>query len=584
MRKQSSAFGLGASLLLLLALAPHAHAAGGRESSDALLQRGESLARDGRCAEALPVLEEARAADPSSARVPFIAGQCQIETKRYADAVASLEAAKRESESPAETDLYLGMARFHLGDFDGAERALADARARTPGRPELDFYDGLLLLSRAASHEASRDFAREAAAALGRSRRSGADWLEPVVSYYEGLAWQGADERAKSRTALNRVVAQAPGTVWAEAAQRVLEGRGTEGDPSDASRVFLEAEAKDRRVRGLQGEPESTWIALTVGGEWDSNVVLRGADVQLPQDISNERDARFVWSAEGGATLFANDDWTVGVVGYYYGTVQNHLTDFDVQFPSLSIWADRLLSDRDAVRLQYDFGYAWIGGDPYLALQNLMPAYYHNWGQLGTSRLFAQGAWDNYFPNILDVPSPAFVGAPCPNPLGVCGPAGLDEGSARNLDGWGFNAGVDHAVLAWIPYVPTWIRAGYRFNQYWARGTEYDYQGHEFRLGFRSPLPFEFTLDAWGSFTYQPFQHTSTYPASSTVVAGTPYALRTDKRRDDIYQFQVSLERPITSWLLASIRYSWIENQSNVNIFEYDRQIIGGYLTVRFAR
>jgi tetratricopeptide (TPR) repeat protein len=561
--------GLGALVVLALPLAAR--------GADSSLERGESLARSGRCTEALPVLAQARKADPSSARASFVAGQCQIQTKQYADAVASLEAAKKAPGTPAETDLYLGMARFHLGDLDGAERALADARTTSPGRPELDFYEGLVLLSRAKS--------RDAAAALERSRLSGAERLEPLASYYEGLAWQGADERAKAKTALRRVVDTAPGTVWAEAAQRMLEGRGTEGDPSDASRVFLEAEGTDRGVRGLMGdEPPRQWASLTVGGEWDSNVVLRGGGVRLPQDISNESDGRFVWSVEGGATLWKNDDWTLGFAGFYYGTVHGTLNEFDTHFPSLSTWLDRRLTDRDALRLQYDFGYAWIGGEPYWAVQNLMPAYYHDWGQLGTTRLFAQGTWSSYFPDDVDVPGPALVGAPCPDPLGLCGPVGLDEAHDRNRDGWGAAAGVDHAVLLNIPHVPTWIRAGYRFNYYWSRGSEYDYSGHEFRLGFRSELPYLFALDTWGSFTYQPYRNPSTFPDPNTLVAGRPYTLSGEKRSDDIVQFQVSLERPITDWLLASVRYTWIQDTSNVNVYDYDRQIIGGFLTFRYAR
>ena len=39
------------------------------------------------------------------------------------------------------------------------------------------------------------------------------------------------------------------------------------------------------------------------------------------------------------------------------------------------------------------------------------------------------------------------------------------------------------------------------------------------------------------------------------------------------------LERPITERLTASLRYDYLRNFSNVDVFDYDRHLVGGYLT-----
>ncbi len=47
---------------------------------------------------------------------------------------------------------------------------------------------------------------------------------------------------------------------------------------------------------------------------------------------------------------------------------------------------------------------------------------------------------------------------------------------------------------------------------------------------------------------------------------------------------QVALERPINDLLTATLRYSYINNDSNVKTYDYDRNIVGLYFTIQFPR
>ena len=58
---------------------------------------------------------------------------------------------------------------------------------------------------------------------------------------------------------------------------------------------------------------------MRAGLEYDSNVMLNGNSVPLPQGISDEDDGRGVWFLEGGAELFRTDNWSGGLVGNYAG-------------------------------------------------------------------------------------------------------------------------------------------------------------------------------------------------------------------------------------------------------------------------
>jgi Flp pilus assembly protein TadD len=91
------------------------------ESASTLLQQGERAAVEGRCEEALGLLDQARAADPGNARAALITGQCQIRLQRYQAAEKTLEQAKQMEGALPEVDMYLGMARYHQDDLAGAD-------------------------------------------------------------------------------------------------------------------------------------------------------------------------------------------------------------------------------------------------------------------------------------------------------------------------------------------------------------------------------------------------------------------------------------------------------------------------------
>jgi len=542
----------GVALAVLALAAPPARAS---DQSEVLRLRGESLAREGHCLEALPVLERASAADPSDGRPLVLMGQCQIQLKRYPDAVASLEAAKKLAAPPPDTDLYLGIARFHLGDQAGAERALSDARSRTPDRAEIDLYQGILLLQKGQS--------REAAEMLERAREKDAAAVEPLASYYAGLAWAAVREDERARRDLGRVQDVAPGSPWSTAADRAL-----------------------RQLQHAGGD--RSWVQLSAGIEWDSNVVLQGTGVQLPTEISNSRDWRGVWTLEGGTELYRDADWTVGLLASYYGSAHFNLNEFDVEYPSIGGWVDRKLGESTTARLQYDFGYAWVGYAPFVLQHTVTPALFQDWGELGTTRLYSALSWSNYFfgsraQDVPDGPPGGGPGSLCPGtPTPAdCGPFGLNERAAQNRDGFGLTAGVEH----WLPIeaIHTVLRGGYAWTSYASRGSEYSYGGHQLELGARTQLPFEFVVDLQGTYGYLPYRHPSTFPDPRDLTgSGVEYPLSGVRRRENAYAVDAVLERKLTEWLTASVRYAYVRNRSNVAVYDYDFHLVGAYLTVRF--
>jgi tetratricopeptide (TPR) repeat protein len=565
-----SASGTLALLGLVLVLAPP-RAARAVEQPEVLRLQAEQLAGAGRCAEAVPLLERVRVLAPDDARAADDLGQCQLRLQRWEAAVASFETARRLAPDTPDVDLHLAAARFHAGDLDGAESALADARKRSPESAQVDLYQGLILLERGTAPDA-------AATALERARQRDPVGLEPVASYYEGIALLRAEQRRQARAALERVEKEAPGTAWAAAAARALEsGAGTRGL---RDRRDLEAPQQAERPLGSMAglHRRGPWVVASAGVEWDSNVALRGDAVHLPQEISGKKDVRAVWTAQVGNEFYHDSNWTFGAIGAYYGSAQADLTDFDTEYPSLTLWGDRRIGEATTARLQYDFSYAWVGYDPYLMENAVTPAVFHDWGRYGTTRLFARLSWDDFRYHSTNVPAGTGVPySPCPGGLSVCGPPGLNERHARERDGFWTVVGFDHTFA--VDPLSTEFTFGYHFHDYNSEGKEFSFIGHEIQIGSHTLLPWQFSLDVRGTYMLQDYAHPSTYPDPKHVYSGLEYRLPSSDKTEQLWELDTILSRPITHWMIGSVRFAYQNDDSNVRVFDYDRFIVGGYLT-----
>ena len=375
------------------------------------------------------------------------------------------------------------MAYFHEGSFDLAGQALDAAQATSEGRAEYHLYRGLLLANTAP---------RRAGAAFDRARGISADAVEPTASYFAGIAWAQAEEVELAKEAFRRVERDHPDTPWAASAA--------------TARRQLDAEV-----------PPDWWVYLRAGFEYDDNVVLRGSGTQLPSEIGGVHDVRWVWQLTGGYELFANADWAAGLTATYYGSAHHDLNQFNIHYPTIGLWLDRRLAEATTLRFRYDFGYAWVDSDPFLVSHEFTPQIFHDWGREGRSRVFVNvQKYDYLVDGVDDVPDgPGRNFAPCLSARDiVCAPPGIDESRARNRDGWGWIAGVEHTFP--LGRLETELTTAYWFHRYSSRGSELSYKGHEFRVETQTLLPWALQLRSLVSYTYKPYRNNSVFRTRTT--------------------------------------------------------------------
>lgn len=521
--------------------------------------QAQRLVGEGRCTAALEILPRLVRDHPADVEPLLWTGRCAIEEQRYDEASAALEAARALAPDDGEVRLQLAIALYHQEQFarastelEGAAQQLGDDRA------EIALYRGLLLLA-----DPSADRAADAASWLERARVLDANAVEPVASYYAGVGWSSADDEDRARVALERVVREWPGTPWALQAERMLASFG----------------APTRRI----------WGSLRAGIEYDDNAVLQGSGTPLPSEISSRDDVSGVWLGAAGMELFRHEAWSAGAALSYSGSAHAEITSFDTQFPGAAFWIDRRIDDANTLRGAVDTGYAWVDYESFLWTYRASLSGIHQWREAGTTELFARFWRDDYFQTSDDVPDGIGVpGSSCSLAGGqlvsYCGPPGVDEHAERNRDGNGVAAGWLHRAA--LPFAWPWgtveARGGYQFERFSSRGSEYSYQSHALAAAVRAPLPWSLTIDVGGSFAWRPYRNPTTFP-DTALVYDTEYGLSNDDRNETTANVDVMLERPLTRWLSASLRWHYENNRSNAEVFEYHRHIVGGYLTARFG-
>jgi tetratricopeptide (TPR) repeat protein len=503
-----------------LLLAPLAARAS--DESDVLRSRAVRLIRAGDCDAALPLLEQARSADPREARAGLLAGRCLIAKRRYAEAESALlEAAGRDPQLEG-VQLQLAVARYHREDLAGARSALEAARPQSAGEAQFELYDALVLLG-----ENRRP---EALAAFERSRAADPARVEPVASYYEGVTAGREGQERRAYSSLERVAAQDPNGPWGAQARSQLDQMGT----------------------GLRADG---WVEAGVGVEWDSNVALLGDGLRLPADLDDEEDTRLVWYGNAGLEALRTLNWSAGAMLTYSGSAHNDVDQFDSHYPVGSVWIDRHLSERTTAHLQYDFGHAWVDDESWLTSQNLGPALYHDWGNGQQTRLFGRAfIWEFHWDR------------------SDAGESLVQE-DYRDRDGHGLTVGAEHLIA--VRSLSSDLIGGVAGTRYSARGGEYSHRAVDTWVGSRSSLPWKLLLRTRAGFIYRPYNHSTSF--------NDPFEpLESKTRRDHVRYAELGLERPITDNSSAELRWRYADSGSNVDVYDYERTVVGAYFNVRF--
>lgn len=478
------------------------------------------------------------------------------EAEAAADPVTA-ELARAVEAHPDDPDLRFALARHReaRGDLEGAVAEFTRFAEAFPGRrPDVWLRIGRLLAALGRDAEAVGAFER----ALADGEHGGAAHLHLGLS----LRRLGRHEQAAFHFA--RAASLEP-TLRAEASllqglaridlgdergaiphlERTLE-LDPRGEAARSARLLL-------RTGGSSERPAWFDVEIFGGYEGDDNVTLDGS-VNLPNLGDERHDARAVW----GATVTLRPLHTRRV-GFSFGArydqaEQEELSAFDTRRELA--FASLRLSPHERVSLRVD-GLATrtrLDHRRYRRTRSLHPSLLVAVGErAGVTRLSVTLEEISY-----------------PEPV-----------SLPNLvrDGWALGGGLEHFVP--IPGFPgTWLSIGADFRRYdtdsrrdslFGFASPYDHDRWRASATLRSPLLWGFETEASFSWAQERYEHRNLFDA--LTVDPTPSV-----RFDHVLDGRFSLVRPLTRFAEAEFRVQQIERTSNVDIYEYDRRIVGVYL------
>jgi tetratricopeptide (TPR) repeat protein len=468
--------------------------------------------------QALDALQKAVELAPDNPDVQFYLGLTLTRLGEFDKAVAALQKTLQLDASKQYVHYHLGLAYFLAGRYAEALPQFEAAVQFDPQKAPTYFYLGQSLYQLKRYGEALPPLQR--AIELDPS-------LTPTVQYYRGLALYAAERDAQAQEAFKSVLEQEPDTPLGRQAQRYLD--------------ILAQRTRTQRLVQLEG---------TMSLEYDDNVILEPDAVE----ISGQADGRVVISVLGRILPVRTPLWNLGAEYALFQSLHFDLNDFDIQSHTGGLFASLKL-ERATLYATVNYNYTLLDNTRFSEAITLQPSALIKESDTLYTLASVRYRTSNYF----DID-----------------PEGADP-AVRDRDGWAVRAGLYQYVL--FNNQRSSFRVGYHYEGSRNDGTDWEYDSHEIDLALQMSLGWDVTLLLEGVYTRFDYLHVNSFDAGNDA---TLTAADTHKRTDDRLVGVIALTRPFGRFLMLTASYVHTTNLSNIDFFDYQRNIWTLALTGRY--
>jgi hypothetical protein len=398
-----------------------------------------------------------------------------------------------------------GISDIEADKFKDAAEEFNAALREKPDDPTATLYLGIAL---------SRSGDREAEAVLKRALSMNPQ--EPRTNLEIGIHYFGRGLYDEARDYFENTIKLSPDTDLSRRAEEYLR--------------FIE-----RKVA-----PKRWGLNISIGGQYDSNVVLNTEDSPLPQGISDESDWRGVLYLKGRYSMVTHEKGE-GSIGYsLYQSLHSELHDFNITQHLAELRGRYGISPILDLRGAYSFEYVYVGGYDYDFAHSITPSIAIMEGK-GFSTIVEYRYRDSHF-----MDSDLFAN-------------NSERTGVNNLIGITQNIPLRPSISA---------RVGYTHDEDSTRKEYWDYKGDKGFMGVRFSMPYRVLLDIYGEYYRKGYEGVN--PISGS------------KRRDTIQTYSASATKAFTERHSMTMGYSYIDNDSNLDIYTYKRGITSLFLNARF--
>ena len=478
-------------------------------------------------------------AEPQTA---YEQGVLQYQRENYDEALSRLTAAREESPN-TRVSYYLGLTYKKLQDYIQAKFYLTEA---VEGEPKIE---GALpeLIEVCCQTDDTASAKKLIAAAETQGMRPG------QTAFIKGLVLAKEDKTQEAIAAFKDAKSLEPtlkqsadyqiglahlkAKSWNEAAESFQEVVLL--DPNTDIARYADEYKKALDQRRAADKPYRLNAGLFV--EYDDNVILKPSDASSVGDVGNEADWREVATVNAELGGKWNERFGAKLLYDLYFAKQNDLHAFDVNSHTLGAVPSWYVGSH-VVSVPVQYNYTWVDGDQFLSTVTVNP--------LANLKLAG-------------------------NLLGQVGV----KLQAKDYKRPPSNPNEDRDAVRWAPgagwfyffnKAKSFLNARYEYDAENADGGNWDYDGHRVSLAVQVPVPNieKLKLTVAGDLYRQDFDKTH-----------TSFAVR---REDEAVTGSLLLTWALNPVWDAQVRYTYVNHNSNISIYEYQRNIISTGMTAKF--
>lgn len=492
----------------------------------------------------------------ADAEIQFQQGLLQYSQKQLKEAEANFQALVKQDPADAEAYYYLGLSQLDQGrpgesipSFDQslrldptsdevrAARATALIRTAQYDKAEEDLrvleadprWDSLSAYLRGQLLYAKGDL--EGAAPYFRKAKARGETEAAPAEFYEGLTYLRMKQLVKARSTFR---------------EASIGGR----DPTvaAASRQLDDVLARQQRASKI-------WeVQISLGYEYDSNVILLGSDIATPAGISDESDSRFLLQPRASYSFIRGTKLEVGVETNGYFTWHNDLQDFNVASYQAGPFFNYRLGKNVYASARYGYNYIDFGHEKFLTRHIATPQLTLIEPKFGYTSAYYQYQGRDFYhqPNF----------------------APFDR------DGETHTAGIVQGIT--LP--PIFSTAGesnlelsYRYEIQDTDGSDFEGDFHRVAATVYTPLPvLKLRGDVGVSVSFDQYDNPNSLDATG------------DTREDFEWSVSAGVTRQLTEAAALRVDYRFTDHDSNVTTpagqlpYEYDRHLFGVRLIITF--
>lgn len=465
----------------------------------------------------------------------------QYRHENYDEALATLKRAKEEDPRSAMVSYYLGLTYKRLEDYESAIPHLKDAVSYDPkmAGPMPELIDCLY----------QTGDIQGAKAAIAQAQAAGLDSAQ--VAFLNGLVlmkdgkWEDAVESFKNAKALDPSMSQSCNYYTGMA---YLKGKKL----SDAQKAFTEVVlinpnsnmsnfANEYVDTIARQEDAARPLKFTFDAAWqyDDNVVLKPDDSAAASSISDKADSRQVYTASGEYNHMFNDNLGLrGLYTFYYAK-QSNLGFYDMVVNNFIIQPSIYFTN-GLLTFPSGYSHTLVNDKAYLSRPFASGLYNFMLGDNNMCQLSVKYQNDDYLWN---------------------SSSGDESMSGNDLAGG----------IGWYAFFANkkgFFNLHYAVNQDWTKGKNWTYFGNKAGSVLSVPILEKFNVSVSGDFYFQNF-----------AKSHTDYHVY---RKDAVYTLSTLATYKFFKDCELQMQYTYISDNSNIAVYEYDRNIYSVGVEIRF--